>query len=142
MNTENADGHETLAKTEIALCHFERHFQSLPHPAYIFRRVAPNDYELVGYNRAAGALPFSRVAEKVGCHAKELFGDRTDIVAGFEACMTTDRAATRESELRFSTGVVRDVRVTAIPLPPDLLVHARRGRHASKPDGGASAAVA
>jgi len=104
---------------------FRVHFDNLPRPAYIWRRDAQrNEWVLIAYNNAAGALRFSNVGVLVGRTATDLQRGAThDLHGDLEQCAEHGTVGRRETDYRYiATGTVRTLAVTLVPLSKDVVV--------------------
>lgn len=101
---------------------FERHFQHLPGPAYMWERRA-QDFVLVAHNTAAAALPYSRPDAVLGMTAKQISSPDYAIDADLADCIASKQPLEREVNLFFSsTGTFRPVRLTLVPLSEQRVV--------------------
>jgi PAS domain S-box-containing protein len=102
---------------------FRIHFEHLPGPAYIWRRLR-DDFELVAYNAAAAALRFSRVAGLVGMRVTDLQrGSAHDLRRDLDTAARRGTVIRREVEYRYiGTDTVRRLALTVVPLSPEIVV--------------------
>lgn len=100
---------------------FRRHFESLPSPAFIWRREG-SEFRLVAHNPSAGRVAQSRVASVIGIAASELYADRPDIVAEMARSAADGIVLQREIDYRFMDGAVRRLLVSYVPLSGDVVV--------------------
>jgi PAS domain S-box-containing protein len=100
---------------------FRAHFEQLPGPAYIWRRVG-EDFELIAHNRAALDLADGDVRDLIGARASTLFASRQDIIDGIRQCADTRSITVREADVTFVSGVTRRMLTTRIPLSADIVV--------------------
>jgi PAS domain S-box-containing protein len=104
---------------------FRAHFDNLPRPAYIWQRQGTtDDFTLVAYNRAAGALSFSNVSALVGQLASKLQAhSKHDLRADLELCASRGIVVRREVEYGYiGSGAVRSLALAIVPLTADLCV--------------------
>jgi len=102
---------------------FRIHFQSLPGPAYIWRRI-DDDFELVAYNSAAESLRFSRVAGYLGMRVTELeAGTGHDLRRDLDLVATRGTVIRREVDWRYlGTQTVRRLVISLVPLSAQIVV--------------------
>jgi PAS domain S-box-containing protein len=102
---------------------FRIHFENLPTPGYIWRRV-DNDFVLVAYNAAAASLRFSRVAGYVGMRVSELqSGSGHDLLRDLELATARGAVIRREVDYRYiGTQTVRRLTISIVPLSPQIVV--------------------
>ncbi len=102
---------------------FRIHFESLPGPAYIWQR-AGDDFVLVALNRAAGALPFSRIEEHLGKRVTELQKPANyDLRRDLEHCAARGVIVRREVDYRYiATDFVRRLAISIVPVSRDTVV--------------------
>jgi PAS domain S-box-containing protein len=102
---------------------FQIHFDNLPGPAYIWKREG-DDFVLHAYNRAAGALSFSKVADYVGKTARALQSNVVvDLMADLDASTSKGIVITREVDHRYlGTTTVRRLALTLVPLSGEMVV--------------------
>jgi two-component system sensor kinase FixL len=102
---------------------FRAHFDNLPGPAYIWKRSG-DDFVLLDYNRAAGAVSFSRVADLVGTPVRAVPSDmRFELLANLELAASSGTVVKRETDHRYvATGTVRRLVLSFVPVAPDIVV--------------------
>jgi PAS domain S-box-containing protein len=102
---------------------FRAHFESLPGPAYVWRRV-DDDFVLVAYNAAAGALRFSKVADFVGRTVTELqTGSSHDLRRDLDQAATRGTVIRREIDYRYiGSKTERRLAVNIVPLSPEIVI--------------------
>lgn len=102
---------------------FRAHFDSLPGPAYIWQRGS-DDFVLVAFNRAAGAVHFSRVADLLGKRTRDLVeATGHDLRPDLEAAAAGGGILRREVDYRYiATHTVRRLAISVIALSPDIVV--------------------
>src|SRR5262249_31252878 len=104
LTSAEAKGTDRATAVEPALPDdslFRVHFESLPGPAYIWRRLA-GEFVLVAYNAAAAALRFSRVAGYVGMPVTELQrGSNHDLARDLDVAATRGVVIRREFDYRY-----------------------------------------
>jgi two-component system sensor kinase FixL len=103
---------------------FRAHFDNLPGPAYIWKRSG-DDFVLLDYNRAAGAVSFSRVADLVGTTVRALQSDmKLELLANLElAAAGSGTVIKREVDHRYiGSGAVRRLVLSFVPVAPDTVV--------------------
>ncbi|HET7133216.1 MAG TPA: PAS domain-containing protein, partial [Gammaproteobacteria bacterium] len=126
LTSAEANAAERPATVEPALPDdnlFRIHFEHLPGPAYIWRRLH-DDFELVAYNAAAAALRFSRVAGLVGMRVTDLQrGSAHDLRRDLDTAARRGTVIRREVEYRYiGTETVRRLALTVVPLSPEIVV--------------------
>lgn len=102
---------------------FQAHFDNLPGPAYIWQRSG-DDFVLVAYNRAAGALSFSKVADYVGATVRGLPSDITrGLLVDLELSSSRGIVVTRELDHRYiGSETVRRLVLSLVPVSADVVV--------------------
>jgi PAS domain S-box-containing protein len=102
---------------------FRAHFENLPGPAYIWKRTGA-DFVLLAYNRAAGAMNFSKIADYVGLKAHELQRHLTyDLVSDLELCASRGTLVQREIAHHYVDGeITRRLALSFVPLSRDIIV--------------------
>jgi len=100
---------------------FRAHFERLPGPAYLWSRHGA-EFVLIAHNRAAVEVPLSRITELLGITARELFAHQPFLLDDLEEAARSGIAQARETEFHYTTGLVRMVALTYIPLARDLVV--------------------
>jgi PAS domain S-box-containing protein len=102
---------------------FRVHFDNLPGPAYMWQR-AGDDFQLIAYNRAAEALPFSRTGRFIGMEAGVLqAGTPHDMLSDLECCARTGTVLRRTVEHRYlGTGTLRRLATCLVPISDDIVV--------------------
>jgi len=101
---------------------FRAHFERLPGPAYMVQRRG-QDYQLVAYNRAAAALPFSRAEKMLGALISDFLGDHPTYIPDLRYCDESSTVVTREVDFLYgTTGSQRRVVLTFIPVFPGTVV--------------------
>jgi PAS domain S-box-containing protein len=102
---------------------FQTHFDNLPGPAYIWKRSG-NDFVLHAYNRAAGALSFSKVADYVGTTVRELQPKVAfDLLADLDTSASKGVVVTREVDhLYVGTTAVRRLVLSFVPVSDEMVV--------------------
>jgi PAS domain S-box-containing protein len=113
---------EELLKLGLDESLFKAHFESLPGPAYIWRRDG-GDFKLVACNKAAIERVRSMAREFViGCSAKAL-QKGLDFVGQLDECLASGAVRQIELDYQYRSGVVRRLSVTLIPIHSDHVVH-------------------
>ena len=117
--TDPATAEPTLPEHDL----FRAHFESLPGPAYIWRRLS-GDFELVAYNAAAASLRFSRVSGYVGMRVSDLqTGTNHDLLQDLDAACTRGTVIRREVDYQYiGTQTVRRLILTVVPLSTEIVV--------------------
>ena len=102
---------------------FRVHFDNLPGPAYMWQRDG-DDFRLIAHNRAAGALPFSKVAKFVGMSVRELQrGSSHDLHADLELCAVGSVTFRREVDHHYlESATVRRLALSLVPVSSDIVV--------------------
>ncbi len=102
---------------------FRTHFDNLPGPAYIWKRSG-DDFLLVAYNRAAGALSFSKIADHVGKTLSSLQSNvGVDLLADLEMSASRGIVVTREIDHRYlGTDTVRRLTLSLVPVSDEIVV--------------------
>ncbi|HEY8521185.1 MAG TPA: PAS domain S-box protein [Gammaproteobacteria bacterium] len=104
---------------------FDRLFDGLPHPAYIWQRCG-DDFELIRLSRAAVELPFSEGARLLGRKASDLqaaSGGTHDLLSDLRTCLDQNVIVRRDVDHPYiASGVVRRLSVTIVPLTPTTAV--------------------
>ncbi|HEX5048762.1 MAG TPA: PAS domain S-box protein [Gammaproteobacteria bacterium] len=126
LTSAEAKGTERVAAVTPALADdslFRVHFESLPGPAYLWRRL-DEDFELVAYNAAAEALRFSRVAAYVGMRVTQLqTGSGHDLRRDLDLVATRGTVIRREVDYRYiGTQTARRLVISLVPLSPQFVV--------------------
>lgn len=113
---------EELLKLGLDESLFKAHFESLPGPAYIWRRDG-RDFKLVACNKAAIERVRTMAREFViGCSAKAL-QKGLDFVGQLDECLASGAVRQIELDYQYRSGVVRRLSVTLIPIHSDHVVH-------------------
>lgn len=126
LNSAEANGTDRVAAVTPALPDdnlFRVHFENLPGPAYLWRRL-DDDFELVAYNAAAEALRFSRVAGYVGMRVTELqTSGGHDLRRDLDLAATRGTVIRREVDYRYiGTQTTRRLAISVVPLSPQFVV--------------------
>lgn len=104
---------------------FRTHFENLPDPAFMWRRDG-DDFRLVAHNRAGAFVSEVAVGDFIGVCASELYKDQPDVAASLHGCADSGMVVEREFDYRYSSGAVRRLLATYVPLNPEIVVaHAR-----------------
>jgi PAS domain S-box-containing protein len=101
---------------------FRAQYENLPLPTYTWRRQ-DGDFVLVSFNRAADAATGGTVRQLLGRHARELYADLPEVAAMIR--QSYDRRDAVRGDVRYVfrvTGEVRDLAVTYVFVPPDLVM--------------------
>ena len=100
------------------------HFETLPGPAYLWRRTGDDDYVLAGYNEAATEVPQSRIATMLGRRIDQVAGAQAaDARAALDQCFDEERVVRVETVLVYpSTGTRRQAVITVIPVSKDTAI--------------------
>lgn len=81
------------------------------------------DFVLIAHNKAAGTQPFSKAASLISTSASSLKTEHYDLTAGLTRSFESGQVVKEESEFLFvTTGTVRNVEITYVPLPAESLV--------------------
>lgn len=126
LTSAEANGTERATAGKPALPNdnlFRTHFESLPGPAYIWRRL-DDDFALVAYNAAAASLRHSHVAEYVGMRCGDLqAGSGHDLRRDLDHAAARGTVVRREVDYRFiGTQTVRRLVISLVPLSPEIVV--------------------
>lgn len=117
--TEQVQAETTLRMSEER---FRQQYKGIPIPTYTWQRRG-DDFVLIDYNDAANEFTQGQIRPFVGINASRLFDDEPEIRADFERCYQDHATLKREIEYRFrSTGETRDLAVTYVFIPPDLIM--------------------
>jgi two-component system CheB/CheR fusion protein len=104
---------------------FRTHFENLPDPAFMWRRDG-DDFRLVAHNRAGAVVSEVAVGNFIGIRASELYKDQPDVAATLHGCADSGMVVNREFDYRYSSGTVRRLLATYVPLNREIVVaHAR-----------------
>lgn len=97
------------------------HFMNLPTPAYVWCRQE-DDFTLLRCNKVADRVD-GRADRSIGKTASEIYADMPEVPQDMARCCTERKPLRKEMEYRFrSTGKVRQLDVTYVYVPPDLVV--------------------
>jgi PAS domain S-box-containing protein len=126
LSSAEANGTDRAAATTSALpddISFRKHFDGLPYPAYIWRRI-DDDFELAAYNTCAAALRFSRVGDYVGMRVTQLqTGSGHDLRRDLYLAATRGTAIRREIDYRYiASQTMRRLVIDLVPLSPQIVV--------------------
>jgi PAS domain S-box-containing protein len=101
---------------------FRAQYENLPVPTYTWR-CDRGDFTLVSYNRAADVATNGTVRQLVGLRAGELYRDLPEVAETIRRCYERKEAIRGELQYVFRvTGGVRDLAVTYVFVPPDLVM--------------------
>jgi PAS domain S-box-containing protein len=100
---------------------FRAHFESLPGPAYIWRRDG-DDFRLIAHNRAGAEVGAMQISPLIGSRATELSDGRREILGHLRASADSGEVLRHDTDYRFSNGALRSLSVTCIPLSRDTVV--------------------
>jgi PAS domain S-box-containing protein len=101
---------------------FRAQYENLPVPTYTWRRQ-DGDFTLVSFNRAADAVTHGTVRQLLGRRAGDLYPDLPEVPAMIRQCY--DRRQAVRGDVRYVyrvTGEARDLAVTYVFVPPDLVM--------------------
>jgi PAS domain S-box-containing protein len=101
---------------------FRAQYQNLPVPTYTWRRQ-DGDFTLVSFNRAADTATNGTARQLLGRQATDLYADLPEIPAMIRECY--DRRESVRGEMHYVfrvTGEARDLAVTYVFVPPDLVM--------------------
>ncbi|MDQ3684155.1 MAG: PAS domain S-box protein [Acidobacteriota bacterium] len=117
--TKRKGAEEALRESEERL---RAQYQEFPIPTYSWRCIG-DDFTLIDCNSAAVELTYGRVAELLGLKASDVYSDRPDIINDFGECFREKKTLKREFRYRMkSTGEEKDLMVTYVFVPPDLVM--------------------
>ncbi len=114
-------------RAEDALRESERRFRAqfdyLPVPAYMWRQVEGDDFELVDHNEAAVGATRGKVKEIIGSRARAYYHDRPDILESFVRVSRSRTSEQTEMTYHYQHSG-RDARlvVTYSFVPPDVVI--------------------
>ena len=102
---------------------FRAHFENSPGPAYIWRRHG-DDFVLIAHNKAAEERVRRWPNElHIGASAKALLGrSRQDLLAQAHQCVDNGEVIRYECEFCYSSGEVRRLAFTMVPIGADSFV--------------------
>lgn len=97
-------------------------YEQFPLPTYTWKKMG-DDFVLVDFNQAGGAITGGRVREALGKRATEFYADMPDVAIDISRCLAEGVTFRRETRYRFrTTGEVRDLVVHYVPIAPDSVV--------------------
>ncbi len=97
-------------------------YQGFPVPTYTWRKTNEG-FRLIDYNQAAEKITRGRIRELVGTDADTLFAGAPDIARDIAHCYNQRSALQRQMRYCLkTTGEEKDLAVTYVFLPPDLVM--------------------
>lgn len=101
-------------------------FDGFPIPTYVWKKIRA-DFYLIDFNKAADAFTQNKVTSFVGKKLQDVYADRPQIVRDFYRCHEEGQLVQMEMSYNlYTTGEFKDLEVTFVPVPPDLvLVHTK-----------------
>ncbi|MDQ3815448.1 MAG: PAS domain S-box protein, partial [Armatimonadota bacterium] len=97
-------------------------YKSFPVPTYTWQQLG-DDFVLVDYNDAATTITQGSIRNFVGGSASQMFAEDPDIVDDLRRCLDLKTSVKREMTHRLATtGEVKDLAVTYVFVPPDLVM--------------------
>jgi len=100
---------------------FRLHFESLPGPAYIWRRDGA-DFRLIAHNHVGAQLGATKIGPYVGSLASELQDERGEVLDSLTKSADGGNVQRKESDVLFPDGTIRSLAITCIPLSRDTVV--------------------
>jgi len=80
------------------------------------------EFELIGFNKAAEEITQGRVANFVGKTARKMYHDQPEIQAGLDHCYKKQDIIKHQMSYPFSDEEQKNLIVTYVYLPPDLVI--------------------
>jgi PAS domain S-box-containing protein len=117
--SQRKQAEEALRQTEER---FRTQYHCLPIPTFTWRKTG-DDFTLVDFNEAAEAFTGGAVQRLIGASAAALYANEPQFVQEMGRAFQERSPVHREGRYRFrSSGEEKDVSVTLVRVPPDLLM--------------------
>lgn len=116
--SQRKQAEEALRESEAQL---RAQYKGIPIPTYTWQWIG-DDFKLVDYNNAALVITEGNVTNLVGKPAQEMFHDRPDVQEDLMRCLTKKTSIKREIQYWFTFGKSKDLAVSYVFVPPDLVM--------------------